>query len=590
MQIRRIVLISFLLLLSVISLPLMSLMFFSSRATLEAEISHNLSRDAMLLMREVDMLMFERMQNVHSWSRLDIIQEARIGDVDKRLSQFLSDVESGYKGMYRSLFYTDAQQQVIAASAAELIGSRFPTAADDVRAEIPNGQVFVETLKFSQPPYQDAQLVIHTPVYDRYSSAQIGRFYGLFAMQQLFNLLDEASSSSSGDRYIVLLDGEGKVLAASQSLRKPDYLLSKVFSDWKPEKGKTVFVHNGSPVAKTPVLVGYAGSGGYRGYVRMGWSILIFQSTAEAFLPIRSLWFMFGLVIVMTMLLALIASHWVAGRIAKPLLSLTAWVREVRDYEKLAPPGVSGAIEIRQLEKAFREVFQELENSREHVIQTAKLAVVGEMSAIMAHEVRTPLGIITTSAQWLQTETGLSAEGREMAQFILDESVRLRKLVTTLLECARPREPRMLQINVHELLAHVLGLLSIQAEQKSLQIDRQLTAQQPLIQGDSELLTQVFLNLLVNAIQIVPKQGKICISSYSLPKHLAIEIADNGPGINPADYSRLFEPFFTKRQGGIGLGLTVTRQIVLAHHGEISVSASNWGGACFKLTLPITQD
>jgi signal transduction histidine kinase len=345
-------------------------------------------------------------------------------------------------------------------------------------------------------------------------------------------------------------------------------------------------VHKGEPITATPVLVGYASSAGYLGYAQMGWSILVFQSTAEAFLPIHSLLLMFGVVIMLTLILAFSASHWLSGSIAKPLLALTQWVREVRYFEKLSLPNVDGAVEIRELATAFQDVLQELEQSKEQVVQTAKLAVVGEMAAIMAHEIRTPLGIISTSAQWLQREDGLTSEGKEMSQFILDESARLRKLVTTLLECARPREPHRLELNLHELIVRTVELLKIQAENKQLRVEKQLQAENPMTLGDSELLTQVLLNLLLNAIQIVPDAGLIRIQSSCSGQTLRIEIADSGPGIDVDDYQRLFDPFFTKRAGGIGLGLTVTRQIILAHHGKLSAVPSEWGGACFILELP----
>jgi signal transduction histidine kinase len=295
-------------------------------------------------------------------------------------------------------------------------------------------------------------------------------------------------------------------------------------------------------------------------------------------------------VIILTMFLAFLASHWISGRIAKPLLELTTWVREARYLEKQTPLHVGGTVEVRELELAFGEMLQELERSREQVIHAAKLAVVGEMSAIMAHEVRTPLSILSTSAQWLQRERSLSPEGKEMTQFILDESDRLRRLVTTLLECARPREPQMLQQNIHDLILHVIDLLTIQAEKKKLHIEQQLHARNPMIVCDGELLTQVFLNLLLNAIQIVPNNGMIRIRSNSFAQQITIEFADNGPGISADDYQQLFDPFFSKREGGIGLGLTVTRQIVQSHHGTLSATASEWGGACFILQLPITQE
>jgi signal transduction histidine kinase len=589
MQIRRILFISFFVLLSSVALPLMTVLFFTSRNTLEQEIGRNLNHNAIMLMEEVDMLMFERMQNIHSWSRLDIIQEARIGDVDKRLSQFLNDVESGYQGMYRQLFYTDSRQYIMAASDARSIGGFHPQAATETRSTVPEGELFMEDIQLSTPADQNASLVIRTPVYDRYTAENIGQFYGLFNMEQLFRLLDKASSPDTEKYFIVLLDAQGRSIATSANLRKPEYLGAMLFANWKPAANMNVMVHDGKPVTDSPVLIGFARSGGYLGFAQMGWSILIFQSTKEAFLPIQGLWWIFGPVMLFTLLLAFLGSHWISGRISKPLLALTTWIREVRHQEKLTPPQVGGTVEIRELEMAFRQVFMELERSREHVIQTAKLAAVGEMSAIMAHEIRTPLGIISTSAQWLQREQGLSPEGREMSQFILDESARLRKLVTTLLECSRPREPNMLLQNVHDLLTHSVNLLSKQAEKKHLQIQLFLQAENAVILCDGELLTQAFLNLLLNAIQILGDGGAIHISSKLQAQYLHIEIADSGPGISTEDQQRLFEPFFTRREGGIGLGLTVTRQIVLAHHGALSAGASHLGGACFILNLPITQ-
>jgi signal transduction histidine kinase len=446
-------------------------------------------------------------------------------------------------------------------------------------------------LQFPPPPYQEANLVIRAPVHNSYSTGDIGQLYGLFDMQQLFNLLDKASNSSSGDRYIVLLDAEGRAIATSASLRKQKLLLKTTFADWKPENGKALFVHEIDPaITATPVLVGYARSSGYLSYVQMGWSILVFQSKDKAFLPISTLSVLGSVVIVLTLLLAFFTSHWISGRIAKPLLQLTQWVGQVRHFEKQTLPQVNGTVEVIALEAAFGKMLEELERSREHVIQASKLAVIGEMAAIMAHEVRTPLGILSTSAQMLKREPSLSPTGQEMTQFILDESVRLRRLVTTLLECARPKDPHMLLHNVHDIVAHTVELLAVQAADKQLCIEQRLYAHHPVIVCDNELLTQVFLNLLHNAIQIVPNGGLIRIRSSSSTRQFSIEIADNGPGIAVEDYRHLFDPFFTKREGGVGLGLTVTQQILLAHQGNIFVKQSEWGGACFTLDLPTTQE
>lgn len=590
MKIRRIILISFFLLLTFIALPLMAVLFFLSKSEIKDEINSNLNSNATMLMEQVDMLMFERMQNVHSWGRLDVIQEARIGDVDKQLSEFLTDVESSYNALYYSLFYLDNDDRIVAASHPELIGGHYIGAVNETKSEVPNGAVYVSGLNNAEFPYEDISIAMRSPVYDSYSLKNIGQLYCLFDVHQLFQLLDKASRYGSSERYIVLLDGNGQVIAASENLRKQNVIAKPLFSDWKPVEGNTLFVHKGDPVTKSDVLVGYASSKGYLGYAQMGWSILVFESTDEAFLPIRSLLLMFFMVISVTMVLALLVSHWVSGFIAKPVLALTQWVSAVRNLDTLPEQPVEGVVEIRELATTFHDVFEELQQSREQVIQTAKLAVVGEMSAIMAHEIRTPLGIISTSAQLLQREEGLAPEIKEMTQFILDESARLTRLVTTLLESARPREPQMLENDLHDLIRHVIDLLSMQADHKNIHIDQQLQLENPVILCDGELLTQALLNLLLNAIQVLPENGFIQVKSTDYEHYVSIEISDNGAGISVEDYQHLFEPFFTKREGGIGLGLTVTKQIILAHNGKLNASPSEWGGACFILQLPKNQD
>lgn len=591
MQIKRILFLSFSILLFLVVLPLAGLSFISTRTILEGEIGRNLSSDVSMLMEQVDVLLFERMQNVHSWSHLDVMQEGRIGDIDKRLSQFLAEVDKGYEGMYRGLIFMDNQNRIIAASKPDLIGQiNFLKKTTENMVKVPNGEVFVDNTVLSGPTtYDEASLIIRAPVPDKYSSGNIGHLYGLINMRQLFHVLDKAGKSGTGDRYIVVLGKEGQTIAASSRLRTLEYLAKTIFADWRPKNHEPLFVHEGKPVTDAKVLVSFASSKGYQGYAQMGWSILIFQNTAKAFLPVRTLWILFTVVVIATLLLAFLTSHWVSGRIARPLSRFTRWVREVRYFEKQAPPHFGGTQEVRELESAFGHMLQELEHYRNQVIQAAKLAVVGEMAAIMAHEVRTPLGILSTSAQWLQRERNLSPEGKEMAQFILDESARLNRLVTMLLECARPKEPQMRKHNVHEIIQRAVDLLTVQANKKNLCIEQHLAAENPIIRCDAELLTQVFLNLIHNAIQLVPSDGLICIRTKNGLNNVSVEIADNGPGIAAEDYQRLFDPFFTKREGGVGLGLTVTRQIVIAHEGEISAGASEWGGACFAIVLPVNQ-
>ena len=589
MRIQRIFLFSFLALLCLGSIPVAILSFYASRMALEQQIGDSLENDATMLMKQIDMLIFERLQNIHSWSHLDIVQEGRIGDVDKRLSQFLADLAQSYPGVYRSLFYMDDAGKIIAASNAEAIGQDFQPQADWLQAIVPHGDVVLENLQLD-PPYDDANLVIRAPVPDTYGAGEHGQLYGIFDLKQIMQLFDQASNNDAGQRYIVLLDAEGRAIAGSRGIREQALLLGRSFADWRHGQSHGARIHDGKPLTDSEVLVGYARSQGYQGYTNLGWSLLVIQSTAQAYQSIWRLWWLFAAVFLATSLIAAIVAHWLARRITGPLLALTDWVKNFQNLPSAKPPRINGAREIGELSRAFSQLGDDLEHSRQQVIHAAKLAVVGEMAAIMAHEVRTPLSILQTSAQILQKDETLSEDGLEMSRIIVEESRRLNRLISALLDCARPRPPRMQAQELPLIVQRVLELLAKQAEKKAVTIEFINAVPETMIECDEELLMQVFLNLILNAIQILPIGGKIRIRLDSDGSNFVqIHVEDNGPGIAAEFRQRLFDPFFTTRETGIGLGLTVTQQIIAVHGGSIEAGASVLGGACFTISLPQHQ-
>jgi signal transduction histidine kinase len=130
-------------------------------------------------------------------------------------------------------------------------------------------------------------------------------------------------------------------------------------------------------------------------------------------------------------------------------------------------------------------------------------------------------------------------------------------------------------------------MLRAQAEKKNITLV--CDADTPAIAAcDTEQITQVLLNLLLNAIQLLPQNGKILVQVSKTDDHVIITVADNGPGIAVEQREHIFDPFFSQRAGGVGLGLAVVRQIVMAHHGQISVHTSDLGGAEFRVKLPIS--
>ena len=305
------------------------------------------------------------------------------------------------------MFYLNNENRIVSAGDPALIRDLFLSQGDWLPVQVPHGEVFLETLQI-QPPYQQAELLIRAPVPDIYTTGNIGQLYGAFDLWQIFRLFDQASHSDAGERFVILLDAEGRTIAASSSVRAQALLLTDTFASWKLHEQNGIAVHTGKPLTDSSVLVGHAASKGYQGYANMGWSLLVIQSTQQAFQPILALWWLFFGAFIITGLIAGGVAQWVAGRIARPLLDLTAWVRRFQKTSDCVSPSVSGAQEVRELSAAFGQLTEDLERSRLQVIHAAKLAVVGEMAAIMAHEVRTPLSILQTNAQMLQWETALS--------------------------------------------------------------------------------------------------------------------------------------------------------------------------------------
>nr|WP_277817182.1 HAMP domain-containing sensor histidine kinase [Solimonas terrae] len=230
-------------------------------------------------------------------------------------------------------------------------------------------------------------------------------------------------------------------------------------------------------------------------------------------------------------------------------------------------------------------MVDDLEASRQTLVRASQLAAIGEFAAMMAHEIRTPLGILRSSAQMLQRDDTIGGESRELIGFVDSETQRLNRLVNNLLDRARVRAPQRAPENVDALIARCVAMLATQAARQGVTIEH-LPAENPIVDADAGQITQVLLNLLLNALHVLADGGRILVAARGDDDTLILELADNGPGITAADRQRIFEPFVYRREGGLGLGLAVVKQIVNAHGGDIVVDTAELGGALFRIRLP----
>ncbi|ODS53238.1 MAG: hypothetical protein ABS36_15050 [Acidobacteria bacterium SCN 69-37] len=236
---------------------------------------------------------------------------------------------------------------------------------------------------------------------------------------------------------------------------------------------------------------------------------------------------------------------------------------------------------------AIRYDITDRKRNEQRLREQATLASLGEMAAVVAHEVRNPLAGIRGGVQLLESYLPAEpAEAHEFVRAICDRIDSLNVAITDLLEFARLREPRMGPVDVTVLISDVV---------KSLQYDKALTGvtwqvrapESVTLLADVDQLRLLFTNLAINAAQAAGATGHVWIEATQGDGACVVTVSDDGPGLPPEALARAFEPFFTTKTRGAGLGLPTARRIVEAHHGEISVHDRDGGGASARVVLPL---
>jgi PAS domain S-box-containing protein len=226
-----------------------------------------------------------------------------------------------------------------------------------------------------------------------------------------------------------------------------------------------------------------------------------------------------------------------------------------------------------------------------------RLSAMGEMAVELAHEIRNPLGSIELFASLLEKELPGESDPGRWAENIRIGSRSLNNIVSNMLHFANPLSPTFCDVELHEIIAEIIRFAKPILSQREVTIERDLRAESALVSGDRELLKQMLLNLVLNALQAMPSQGALYISTSrvtTLPggaacDGLQIEIRDTGLGIPEEHLEKIFDPFFTTNKSGTGLGLSVVHQIVDQHSGFIHVESEQNAGTTFRVILPATR-
>jgi signal transduction histidine kinase len=543
-------------------------------------------------------MMFERLQNVASWSHLEVMREVVIGDVDKRLSNFLSELKTSYRGVYQTLYVVDNQNMIAASSDASQIGKSAASIPQWMQIQFAGQSIFLAKLQ-NKPNSQQQLLPIATDIVDA-DNQKIGSLWVVFDWNYILNILKNTENKGSAAALLEAGNHHAK--------KNHQYNLDMPLT----------YTENWQKILSAYEISAYSDATNLVNPPIFNWQVAITQYRAVAMAPVQRMGYIFLFLLAATAVLTTILATPFARRITMPLAQLTEYAHRFMRSSQATLPPADGPAEIQAMSNAFGKMMEDLTVSKDNLTRAAKLAVAGEMAAAMSHEVRTPLGILRSSAQVLSREKNLSAEGLEVAGFITTETERLNKLVSTLVDSARPRQPEFAMHDIVALAEHAVAMLRMQAHKKEiglvfsygnnlsesvLEIAPNAIPKKILVECDGEQITQVMLNLLLNAIQVLPVGGKVEVTLSESPDSVIISVADNGSGVDVTQKEQIFDPFFTQRPGGIGLGLAVSRQIVIAHFGSLKVEASNLPsfkqaphiseqaeyGADFKVTLPKLQ-
>jgi two-component system NtrC family sensor kinase len=337
----------------------------------------------------------------------------------------------------------------------------------------------------------------------------------------------------------------------------------------------------------------------------------------------RNITLVFAGVLLAGTLMGVVLSNWLGSHLARPIREFELLARRIAAGERGITITVESRDEIgaladefnamtraltereeeigelnRGLERKVQERTAQLEEknrqllkAREELVRAEKLADLGTLSAGVAHEINNPLAIIRGNAELLQMSLPADGDDAEEVETILEQTRRVERIVSGLLTFARQGRKQLTTFDLAPMLEEILRQVGHQVPLTGIDVQLSLEPALPLLEGDEGQLRQVFTNLVVNALQSMPQEGTLSVTTRhdGEEKCLQVTVADNGSGMEPAAREQIFTPFFTTKASGTGLGLSVSYGIVREHGGTINVESAPGEGTRFVVTLPLRQ-
>ncbi len=231
--------------------------------------------------------------------------------------------------------------------------------------------------------------------------------------------------------------------------------------------------------------------------------------------------------------------------------------------------------------------YGEFGDRKEELVRSERLAFTGRIAASIAHEIRNPLGNVSMSVQQLKKGCAPDSPWVKHIEVITRNTERINFLITELLNCARPPKLNIKPHDIHEVLESVLDSVRTKIVSQHVKVHKKLNAELSIINVDNEQIKRVFSNVMINAVESMPEKGEMTIVTENDRDNFILKIKDTGGGIPEEDIIRIFDPFFSTKSSGVGLGLSICYGIVVSHDGTIAVESKPYYGTIFTISLPI---
>jgi signal transduction histidine kinase len=497
----------------------------------------------------------DRVADITGWAHLEVMVAVLYQDVDKELAQFVTKSLQGRR-IYRAVVCFDRNGESVAEAGQA-------TGIDPPRDLGGRSRITIAPTSSAGP---ERMLRFETAIVNPQDES-IGTMVVLLDSERLRETID-ASVQGGPAPAALLVTPSGQIVVRTGPV--PDAATASAIR------------------AEESVISATADVGTIIGADAPQLQILVWEETAVALeraSALRATLIRTGLVV---LVLSAGVGALVAWRIVVPVRALTARVQEIAARGEVGAgpqlPDADGEVGV--LSTAFRAMTESLARAQQESLAQSRLALVGEVAASIAHEVRTPLSVLKASAQMLGRSDLAADQQRKLSTMVAEEVDRLNRVVSALVDLARPKPVKRQPEPLGPIISRALAFFSPMARKRGVEIRSDLGDGEAIVVGSNDQLYQVLLNLVHNALQAMNHEGVLTVSSRNTGGTVTVEVADTGPGFSDDVLPRIFSPFFTTKTDGTGLGLVIVKRIIEEHGGTTGARNRPTGGAVVWFRLP----